>query len=305
MAELSEWASRTQTAIQNWLDVDDAMSREDYPDAQLLMEDVVGRPFNDLMDELALQPLGMTSSRYAHPLPDALREYAAHGYDTQGAVIGHGWHHYPELAAAGLWTTPSDLARYAIKVQQAYGGARDRILNRALIQLMLLPGDNDWGLGPEISSDHLRFSHGGSNAGFRAHLTAFIDGGAGAVVMTNSDNGDALIAEIFVSLANLYEWPGMQADEKVVVTLSEDEVQAISGTYDLGPLGHVVITIEEGRAMARFGPRTTELRPETASDFFIADTGMDVHFESDNGVVTALLIEGLRGAKLEGGLKVE
>ena len=38
MSELGEHLSRTRTAITNWLDVDDALAGEDYPDTQLLRD---------------------------------------------------------------------------------------------------------------------------------------------------------------------------------------------------------------------------------------------------------------------------
>jgi len=38
MSELHERMSRTRTAVENWLDVDDALAREDFPDAQVLQD---------------------------------------------------------------------------------------------------------------------------------------------------------------------------------------------------------------------------------------------------------------------------
>ncbi len=266
-----------------------------YTVAQLLLEDVTGRPFNEVMEELVLQPVGMNDSRYEHPLSEPFRDQAAHGHDREGNTVGKGWHHYPELAAAGLWTTPSDLARLAIRIQQTFTG-RNRIMNRALVQVMLSPGENNWGLGPVISEDRLRFSHGGSNAGFRCELTAFIEDGRGAVIMTNSDNGDALIAELMVTLATIYDWPGMEAEEKVVVALTGQELDAVAGTYDLGVLGRVTVAVENGKLIAGLQGQTTELRPTGATTFFIADTGMSVGFDPDTGTIE---VAGLRGQRQE------
>jgi CubicO group peptidase (beta-lactamase class C family) len=58
----------------------------------------------------------MTHSTYSQPLPDAIRKSAASGYRGNGKVVDGKIHIYPEMAAAGLWTTPTDLAKFAIEV---------------------------------------------------------------------------------------------------------------------------------------------------------------------------------------------
>src|SRR5688572_16548026 len=96
----------------------------------------------------------------------------------------------PEMAAAGLWTTPSDLARYAIEVQRALAGTSDRVLSAATARQMLTPTLNNQGIGPGVggSANRPLFSHGGSNEGYRCNLVTYNDGD-GAVIMTNSDTG--------------------------------------------------------------------------------------------------------------------
>lgn len=113
-----------------------------------------------------------------------------------GPVVGGEWHVYPEQAAAGLWTTPSDLARFLIAVQKAHAGEPDAILNHKLARDMLTPQKNSQaGLGLFLSNadDDGTFDHGGANKGFRCRLLAGKKNGNGIVVMTNSDNGSAMI----------------------------------------------------------------------------------------------------------------
>src|SRR6185437_11218603 len=167
---------------------------------QQLLTDVTGRPFPDLMREMVLKPLHMNDSTYEQPLPVGWRANAASGYDEAGVKIPGSWRVYPEEAAAGLWTTASDLARYALAVESAYlsdGG----ILSSRMTRTMLSPGMANHGLGPIITSDGRRFGHTGSDAGFQASLTAYIDGGAGVAVMTNSDNGLPLADELILTIA--------------------------------------------------------------------------------------------------------
>ena len=89
---------------------------------QLALTDLVGKPFADLMSERVLGPLGMANSSYQQPPLEPLASRTTRAHNGQGKGMGAKWHVYPEQAAAGLWTTPSDLARFAIEVQLAVRG---------------------------------------------------------------------------------------------------------------------------------------------------------------------------------------
>ena len=110
-----------------------------YTVLQQLVIDLTGRPFADVARELVLEPLGMEESTYEQPLPEAWRSRAATGHRTAGIPVQGRWHVYPELAAAGLWTTPRDLARFVIGVQRAQDGAPDAILSRQIVDELLSP----------------------------------------------------------------------------------------------------------------------------------------------------------------------
>jgi CubicO group peptidase (beta-lactamase class C family) len=106
---------------------------------QQVLSDVIGIPFPKLMHDLVLGPLGMEHSTYQQPLPPELLAQAATPYRADGTAVPGGPHVYPELAPAGLWTTPSDLARFAIGIQQALSGKSRRVLSRATAGDMLVP----------------------------------------------------------------------------------------------------------------------------------------------------------------------
>ncbi len=123
--------------------------------------------------------------------------------------MGAKWHVYPELAAAGLWTTPSDLARFAIEVQRSAVGESNRVLSRTTIQEMLSPvGVGDFAVGFIVSKigQGWYFSHGGSNWGFRATLLAHKVKGYGLVIMTNAEQGAAVAAELSRRIQMAYGW---------------------------------------------------------------------------------------------------
>ncbi len=204
------------------------------------------------------------------------------------------------MAAAGLWTTPTDLAKYAIEVQRAYVG-EGRVLSRDMTRQMLQPGMNNHGLGLSISGDGKRFGHGGSNAGFRCQLTAFIEGGRGVVVMTNSDTGGRLAQELLITIFEEYDWDGIAPDEKVVVTLEPAQYEALVGRYRLEGDEVVEISYVDGKLMATppGASRTVELLAESDTEFFARTDGTPVEFVRENGRVTEVVVgEGRRGRKI-------
>lgn len=185
-----------------------------------LLEDVTGTPLPDLLRELVLEPLGMRDSSYVQPLPEPLHERAASAHLRDGSVVPGGWHVYPEMAAAGLWTTPADLARYAIGVQRCVAGQEGALLSAELAEDMVTPQIDSGrpffehlGLGPFLggSGPTRRFGHGGGNEGFKCQLVAYVERDLGIAVMTNSDNGNALCGEVADAVATAFEWPDWPA----------------------------------------------------------------------------------------------
>ena len=182
-----------------------------YEVMQQLVMDVTGKPFPQLARELVLGPLGMSRSTYEQPLPSRFEGNAASAHHADGAAIPGKWHTYPEMTAAGLWTTPSDLLRVVRELQ--IGG---HVLKPETQRQMLTKVLGDYGLGLALAETggQKSFSHGGSNAGFQCMMFGYVEGGRGAVVMTNGDRGGALAAEILRSIAAEYGWPDYQVAEK-------------------------------------------------------------------------------------------
>jgi CubicO group peptidase (beta-lactamase class C family) len=178
---------------------------------QQALQDTVGRPFPEIMRDLVLEPLAMQDSTYEQPLPRGLSERASSGHGSNGAVIKGRHHIYPEMAAAGLWTTPGDLALFLIELQLSLRGESARVLDTELAKLMLTPVLVDGyglGLGLVEVGGEAYFGHTGSNAGFRCRMLAHGRAGVGVVVMTNSDDGAQLASDIVELIARREQWPG-------------------------------------------------------------------------------------------------
>ncbi len=253
---------------------------------QLLLSDVSKMAFPELMHEMVLSRIGMTRSTYAQPLPESWRENAARGHHGDEKMVEGRWHTYPEMAAAGLWTTPGDLARFAIEVWRSSRGESNKVIERASALEMLKVQKGEYGLGFMIEGDGaaLRFGHGGSNEGFKCNFVMFRESGDGIVVMTNGDNGANLANELVRGAADLYSWPALRAETRKAVTLPAAELAKYAGTFEFsGQFNGVQLRVafEDGRLWGYppgDRPRA-ELVPESAESFFpLGDTMPPIRF---------------------------
>ena len=179
---------------------------------ELALSDVRSRPFVDLMQDGVLTPIGMTRSSYAQPISPQHNKNAARAHDNNGESRGPKWHVYPEHAAAGLWTTPTDLARFMIEVQLSARGESNRVLSQSMVQEMLNPvGVGPYAVGFSVSKygEGWYFDHGGSNWGFRALVLAHKVKGYGLVIMTNADQGSTVLHEIRRRIQRTYDWDSL------------------------------------------------------------------------------------------------
>ncbi|MDE2876188.1 MAG: serine hydrolase [Gemmatimonadota bacterium] len=264
-----------------------------YTVMQQLVADVRGSPFAEVMREHVLDPLGMVRSTYEQPIPPERQDDIATGHRADGTPVPAGWHTYPEQAAAGLWTTPGELALYAREVQRAWAGVSTRVLGERLVRAMLTPDEDDWGLGPGISEDGERFRHGGSNQGFRSTFSAFIDGDDGVFVMTNSDSGSGLATEIAVTLADEYGWSGPRPDERVPVDLPVAAREEYVGTYVVPGRGiEFSVRLEDRGLELSWDGETVVLWPVNDTVFFDTGDGREVRFSRSDGEM-ALILGGL------------
>ncbi len=180
-----------------------------YTLLQQLMMDRMGWSFPEIMRRMVLSRLGMKRSSFEQPPPESLSANAAAAQKADGAPIKGRWHVYPEMAAAGLWTTPADLALWAIELREAYHGRSNKVLERTTAREMLTRQKDNWGLGLQLGGQQgtFHFQHGGANAGFRAVMVMIVDSGKGAVIMANSDSGGKVFQELLSAIAAEYRWP--------------------------------------------------------------------------------------------------
>ena len=189
-----------------------------YGVLELLINDTTRQPFSKFMQDTVLSPLNLSRSTFSQPLPENFRSNAVTEHYFDGTPYPDKRHHFPVLAAGGLWTTPSDLARFAIDLMLAYNGERGRLLSPEMAREMLSPQieipDNPFadaaGLGfmlGDAQGTPIVF-HTGGTWGSTSLLWFFPESGDGVVIMTNTAGGDGAIRfEILLGLAQIYGWP--------------------------------------------------------------------------------------------------
>lgn len=236
-----------------------------YTVMQQAVIDVTRQPFPEFMRKTVLESLGMSASTFEQPLPEATAVRAATGYYNAKKVVPGRWHVYPEMAAAGLWTTPSDLARYVIGVQDAWAGRGAKVISQATAREMLTRQTGNSGLGLAIAGGKdkaLTFSHGGRNEGFDSNLVGYFETGQGAVVMINTNDNAKTLVKIFEAIAEAYHWPDFPRskpakaieDKEPAVTAQVKKIfeDAQQGRYEVElytpELGKLVVQAMAGEA---------------------------------------------------------
>lgn len=264
--------------------------------AHLLASDATGESFPALMQRVVLKPAGMTRSTYENPLPATRHREAASGHERIDTPVPGRFHTYPEMAAAGLWTTAPELARWALALTHAYNGATDGVLSperaRQMIsnQVAVGPdfGGGFFGLGVRIAGegDSVSFSHNGRDAGFVAQLSMWPRLGRGYVVLTNGVSG-AMLNEIRRAFAEIYGIGATPRPEIRAVDVDSSTLLALVGDYLLVQGSDTIVSdvsVERGVLMlySRFGKRLMRLWAESPNVFVDTNSGQTYIFERDS-----------------------
>ncbi|MET7258739.1 serine hydrolase domain-containing protein [Dyadobacter fermentans] len=257
-----------------------------YTVMQQLMADVTGTDFPEFMKNTVLSPLGMKNSTYQQPLPPELAKITATGHYNNRSVVEGRWHVYPEMAAAGLWTTSSDLARFAIAIQNAYAGKSGNVLSQAMARQMLTDQKNRDGLGVFLQGDSatLRFGHNGRDEGFDALLTASADKGQGVAIMINANDNSHMMNRIVDFIADYYHWTGfpVHTAKPVAVDVDPNTLKAFEGRYELFNNRMVTFKAENQRLFTlEDGFVDEEFVPVAHNKFTSTDRNVSVIFNSD------------------------
>lgn len=268
---------------------------------QLALTDQLARPYAAILDDLVLRPVGMTSSTFAQPLPASRVGEAAAGH-IRGEVIPGKRHVYPEQAAAGLWTTPTDLARFLIEIYRGRAG-ESKVFSQAIAREMTTPvapafPHSGLGLGLATLNGASFFGHDGSNYGFECHATMSFDGN-GLVIMTNAKGAARIFPEIERAVDAAYGWPGAAPTIERVAVTAED-VARVVGTWS-ADLGDPLTIARDGDRVTLQRPfdEAMELVPVAGGAFVGRLDGARYHVDADGSLVRTLDTRTQRWTRLD------
>ena len=266
-----------------------------YTIMQQMIQDITGTPYPQFMHETVLKPLGMNESTYAQPPPEERAKLTATGHYSDRNLVKGRWHVYPEMAAAGLWTTPSDLARFAMGVQDAYAGKSGAILSQDTARQMLTNQKNNDGLGVFLtgSGRGLRFGHGGRDEGFDASLFACAETGQGVAIMINANDNTRMVSRITDFIAREYKWPDAPSAPvaRQAAKVDQQTLDAYAGRYEFANNQMLTLAVGKGRLFTLAdGLEDEEFVPASDSVFLSVEQDAQITFTRDgSGMVTGFV----------------
>jgi len=263
-----------------------AYSGGGYTIVQIAIEDVTGDAFERALDDWVLSVLGMSQSTYEQALPQELERAAALGHSADGTLVPGGWRVHPEMAAAGLWSTASDLASFAIELRKAFRGEGSLLQHGSAVELLTEQMEGHaFGFVLGLHGENPSFSHAGGTVGYRAFMTMDLHTGNGAVIMTNSDQGMGLARELLRAASFVYGWEGFKPTVMPRIALGTDMLAPLEGTYDFGNGVQVTIALQDSaEALSITFPNGDEygLVPTAPLSFVHPDSGVTVDFEGSD-----------------------
>ncbi|GAB4185850.1 MAG: hypothetical protein Tsb0015_03160 [Simkaniaceae bacterium] len=274
-----------------------AYSGGGYCVMQQLIEEAAQLSFADFMERTVFRPLSMTHSTMRFPFLD--NGNTAHAHSADGKPMSGGFKTYPESAAAGLWSTPADIAKWLIHIQNSLlGQEQHMVLNQETLHQMITPDITPFGLGPLVNGEGntLNISHKGFNDGFTCEFIAYPYLGKGAVVMTNSNNGICLVDEILRSIAFVYQWPSYQPEHKNSLPLTSEDLRKHIGRYGTDPQKNdsndVFVSEKQGELFLHFGCADIpyKLYKEKENKFFLIESGFEILFKKHEQSKTLTII---------------
>ncbi len=274
---------------------------------QLLIEDVTGEKFDAWMHKNILIPFGMVSSTFNQPLSKEYSEHAAWGHDPMGKQICGKWHIYPEMAAAGLWTTPTDLAHFLVTTLNILHGKQSGPLNQKLMkeaitqQACSSARTNKVGLGFFLNdSEHnMIFGHDGQDDGFIATMQVCPELGKGWVIMINNDGAGGLFPEIKRSIADAYKVPGFEPIIKDTIKIDPASYNKFTGIYKNNE-SSITINMRDNTlfALHSFMSNEMKLYPATETIFFMKEVDFSLQFIGLQDHIDSIVILDKDGKKL-------
>lgn len=267
--------------------------------SQVIVGDVTNQPYPEFMWQNVLKPMGMLHSFYGQPT-ESQKSMVATAYRSDGKEVKGRYHIYPEQAAAGMWTNPTDLCRYIIETQLSYHGKSGKVLTPEMTKFRLTPYidiSSAMGVFIDKKGPATYFHHEGGNEGFACIYSGSLDEGKGVAVMLNNDNG-LIMFEILNSVANAYHWKEFYKPViKKVIPVPDSVLSSYTGKYVLNG-EKITFSKVENDLKANYRNMWWKAYFTSDTDFFFPEYRADFRFKKDpEGKVTGFTVAGFVTAK--------
>lgn len=291
-------ASNRPVSVEQIPETEIRYSGAGYTLVEIALTDIYETSFEKLMQKWALSPIAMNGSSFEMKYPEKTSVQTALGHDNHGKQVEGGWRVHPEQAAAGLWATPKDIAKFALEVSRAYKG-ESSLMSKKMAREMLAPVKPDTDLSSQFGGQpamtfivdnkeqDFLFKHGGGTIGYRSFMVMHPETGKGAVFMANSDLGYSVGLEMLRAASSIYDWPGFKTRilerRKVDTRTQESFINAYQ--FEAGWKIDVVASAEADGIAVVFP--NGDVYPLTAikgeNAYVHADTGVEVSFNLQSG----------------------
>ncbi len=271
-----------------------------YVVLQQAVEDVTGQRFDKAVRDVLFRPLRMSDSSFSQTQNMSSNRLAI-GHKVAGEELRGGWHRFTEMAPAGLWTTPTDLARFVVWLMEGInenGSPWQQAIAHQMVEPqkdlrgkeIRTPNGNRAGLGLVLEGEGPRFriSHSGTNVGYKAIMVGFPETGQGAVIMANSNTSGDLIKEVLRSVAAEYRWPEQFHEMLRAAPLADSALQTLAGTYKFesreakGKTMEVLVRPSKGSLRVSLPDGSDrEVHPLDNVQFVDPENGMKFLFQDD------------------------
>lgn len=272
-----------------------------YQIAQAFAEDVSGLPFDQLTQDLVLDPIGMTRSRMTQTFDSARTPSVTPvtGVERKRPVEG-GWHNYPEIATAGLWTTAEDFGLFLVAVMAAADGEHGFGLAPEVAKEMLTIAGHPnpirgYGLGfgilPNDDGTVQSFEHHGKNFGYLASFSAFPRDRALSIVLTNNADGYAVVTDTNRGFGETLGYKDPVAKTFTRAPFTDALRDRCLGTYNLAETPDAPVFLKEEAGELVFENEVSEYPLVHLGDGAFVYLGTGASFqcaESERGVTLAL-----------------
>lgn len=202
-----------------------------YVIVQMALEDHLGKPLARLADEYVFSPLGLENTTMVQPHEERFLTNVALAHDKNNEVIRTGLPITPQIGPSGLWSTPTDLAKIAIEIQNALRNKDNKVISHRMAKKLtevtaLKDAVGGWSYAGQRSFGFNNYDWircGGSNTGVGGDLFISITDGNGFAYLANGEKPNRLpvIGHTRSTLLNLMDWN---------YEIPQDSIQAIPAT---------------------------------------------------------------------------